>query len=176
MASFPSSRHSARGTSRAGAGRSSRGIRAPGARPGSSRPPPGGLAAALHALGDALDRDLGDRLSADGWPAISPTRLRLLEHAAPPGTGLPALSRALGVSRQAVHQLVCALRHDGLVTAGGGQETGRPRPVVLTDRGIQLVSAARAHRAELEQDLERRLGAEGAQALESLFALVRSAE
>lgn len=167
MASFASSRRPARGSTRVGATPSRRGLPTP----------PGGLAAALHALGDALDRDLAERLAADGWPAITPARLCLLEHAAPPGADLPTLRRALGVSRQAVHQLVSALERDGLLTAPGGPDVvQRPRTVVRTEPGTRLVRAAAAHRAGLEQQLEGRLGMEGAQALRSWFALVRSAE
>ncbi len=176
MASFPSSHRPVRGTTRIGAVKGRPGYGDGQATLAGGGPPPGGLAAVLHALGDTLDRDLGERLVADGWPEITPTRLRLLEHAAPLGVDLPALSRVLGVTRQAVHQLVTVLERDGLVAMQDDRGDRRARTIALTDQGRRLVGAARAHRAELERNLERRLGAEGSQALESWFALVRSVD
>jgi len=88
----------------------------------------------------------------------------------PSGTRPTVLADRLGVSRQAVHQLIGPLRDQGLVELVADPQSGRSKLVCLTDRGRESVAVAERGLAALEDQLTTMLGSDEANALSRLLA------
>ena len=92
-------------------------------------------------------------------PRLRPAHTALFPHIALEGTRLTALADALGVSKQAVGQLVDELEHMGVVARRPDPADGRARLVVWTARGRAGLLAGLETLAALERDLRSAIGA-----------------
>jgi DNA-binding MarR family transcriptional regulator len=93
---------------------------------------------------------LHDRLRARGWTDVRPAFGFVLLAARDRPTSVTELAELMGVTKQAASKLVDAMVSGGYVRRGAGAEDGRQRPVSLTGRGEELLSAVEQVYAELE--------------------------
>lgn len=113
------------------------------------------LAWLLLRASQQLDHQLRERLVRTGWPSLSPAQSLLFAHLPAAGVSPAGLARALGVSRQAVHQLVGGLVQMGLLAVAVDPARRRGRLVVVTASGRALTREAAAVLADLEDDYGR---------------------
>ena len=100
-----------------------------------------------------FDRQLLDRLEAEGWPRLSSAQSLVFPHLVREGISAAALARALGVSRQSAHELAGGLVRLDLVRSVADPASRRQRRLVLTSRGNALAADARRILADLEEEL-----------------------
>lgn len=101
---------------------------------------------------------LPTRLEEAGWPEITRAQSNLFGHLGREGTRPSELARRIGVTRQAVHQTAQELIELGFVELAPDPTSRRAKLVVLTPRGRELVTEARAILRDLENELARRIG------------------
>ena len=104
------------------------------------------------------DAALRSRLSALGWPEMTPAQSLVFASIDTDGTRSTELARRIGVSRQAVHQTVAELIDEGLLDLVPDPDDGRAKLVVITGEGRRNISAARRAFAEIEAELATRIG------------------
>lgn len=105
-------------------------------------------AAWRHAFARELEAD-GQYLGASG---------DVLLHLPPDGLAQHILSDRMGLSKQAVQQLVDRLETQGAVTREPDLIDKRMKRVVPTPRGLALLDARRRIEARLDESLRQRLG------------------
>lgn len=112
-----------------------------------------------------------------GRPALRPAHTSLFPHLDLEGTRIVDLAARVGVTKQAVSQLVAELEAMGVVTREPDPEDGRARRVVLTELGRAGFFDGLAVLGELERELEAELGARRLADLHATLArLVERAE
>lgn len=89
--------------------------------------------------------------------------MTLIPHLELEGTRITTLADRLGISKQAVGQLVDDLEELGVVSRTSDPEDGRAKLVRFTDRGRVGLLEGLALLAELEQELELVVGASALQ-------------
>jgi DNA-binding MarR family transcriptional regulator len=111
------------------------------------------------------------RVNAEaGETMLREAHTRLLPHLqAPEGVRVTDLARTLGVTKQAVQQLVADLRLRGVVTLRPDPEDARARRVVLTDLGVQAMLHGTGVLLGLEREVAPRLGRSDVRALRRLL-------
>ncbi len=107
-----------------------------------------------HDFDQALLAALGDRLSVN----LTSAQPLLFAELPLKGARQSELARALGVSRQAINELVGALQRLGLVEVVPDPESGRSKLIRPTERGRDSIRVARNVFAELETELRHRIG------------------
>ena len=124
-------------------------------------PPAGGAPLArLFAIAyRQLIDGLHDRLQAQGWTDVRPAFGFVLLAAREQPTSVTELAALMGMTKQAASKLVDAMVSGGYVRRGAGAQDGRQRPVSLTGRGEQLLSAVEQVYAELEDHWATVIGA-----------------
>ncbi len=120
----------------------------------SSAPSAGGPPLArLFAIGyRQLIDSLHDRLQARGWTDVRPAFGFVLLAARDQPTSVTELAGLMGMTKQAASKLVDAMVGSGYIQRGADPRDGRQRPVSLTGRGEELLSAVEQIYAELEED------------------------
>jgi DNA-binding MarR family transcriptional regulator len=106
-----------------------------------------------------LDERALARINAAG-PGLElrPSHTRLLPHIDREGTRLVELARRLGVTKQAVGQLVAELERLGALELVPDPADGRAKLVRFTARGLGAIRHGLGVLRELETELERRIG------------------
>lgn len=92
-------------------------------------------------------------------PALRPAHTRLFPHIDREGTRLTELARRVGITKQAVGQLVDELCTLGALELVADPTDGRARRVRFTSRGIAAIQHGLGVLADLEQELAREVGA-----------------
>ncbi len=107
-----------------------------------------------------LDERALERINrAGGAPvAIRPAHTSLFPHIDKEGTRLTELARRLGVTKQAVGQLVGDLEQMGMLERVDDPVDGRAKLVRFTDRGLRGIEHGLSVLRGLESQLEHRLG------------------
>lgn len=108
-------------------------------------------------------------------PVIRPSHLRLFPHIAPEGTRPGEIAWALGISKQAVQQLVDELRELDVVEVLPDPVDGRARRVRLTERGRERIAGGLGVLAEVEAELTKEVGRGRMKALAELLREVTAA-
>lgn len=124
-----------------------------GSAPSAGRPPSadGPPLARLFAIGyRQLIDGLHDRLRARGWTDVRPAFGFVLLAARDQPTSVTELAGLMGMTKQAASKLVDAMAGGGYIQRGTDAQDGRHRPVTLTSRGEELLSAVEEIYAELE--------------------------
>jgi len=100
--------------------------------------------------------------SADryGYGFVTPAMNRLFAHMPRKPISISALARRLAVSRQAVHQTVIEACRRGILERVAHESDARLRKVRFTKKGRSMTRSAALAVREIEEELERRLGAE----------------
>ena len=135
---------------------------APGAAAGGApRAPSGGppLARLFAIAYRQLIDGLHDRLQARGWTDVRPAFGFVLLAAREQPTSVTELAALMGITKQAASKLVDAMVSAGYVRRGADPQDGRQRPVALTGRGGELLSAVEEVYTELEDHWAKVIGA-----------------
>jgi DNA-binding MarR family transcriptional regulator len=126
-----------------------------GVAPPAARPP----LARLFAIGyRQLIDGLHDRLQARGWTDVRPAFGFVLLAARDQPTSVTELAGLMGMTKQAASKLVDAMVSGGYIQRGSDPQDGRQRPVSLTGRGEELLSAVEQIYAELEDGWAELIG------------------
>jgi len=118
----------------------------------------------VPALVQLLARSGAERLRADfadqGMGGLRPLHALLLIPLLGGGRHASDLAETLGVSRQAVAQVVTRLEGDGYLTRIADPGDARARLICLTPRGRAALRAMRSSAGAIEDEWRERLGAE----------------
>jgi DNA-binding MarR family transcriptional regulator len=117
-----------------------------------------------------FDDGLRQSLREAGFGDITTAQSMVFPYLDDAGMRPTELARRLGLTRQAVQQLVAGLAAQGLVELVPDRASGRSKLVRLTRRGRRSVKVALETLDELESDLARRLGKNNADHLRNLLA------
>ena len=123
--------------------------------------PPGGdppLARLFAIAYRQLIDSLHDRLQARGWTDLRPAFGFVLLAARDQPTSVTELAGLMGITKQAASKLVDAMISGGYIQRGTDPHDGRQRPVSLTGRGEELLSAVEQVYAELEDRWAKLIG------------------
>jgi DNA-binding MarR family transcriptional regulator len=129
---------------------------------GVSENPADNGARTVPALVQLLARHGTERLRADfaaaGMPSLRPVHALLLVPLLGGGRHASSLAADIGVTRQAVAQVVATLERDGFVQRVTDPGDARAKLVCLTPRGRAALRAMRATALAAEEDWRQRLG------------------
>ena len=115
--------------------------------------------ARLFAIGyRQLIDSLHDRLHDRGWADVRPAFGFVLLAARDQPTSVTELAALMGMTKQAASKLVDAMVSGGYIQRGTDPQDGRQRPVTLTGRGEELLSAVEQVYAELEDGWAKLIG------------------
>ena len=107
-----------------------------------------------------------------GTPRPRPAHMALFPHIDLEGTRPSELARRVGVSKQAVGQLVDELEAMGVVERRPDPDDGRAKRVAFTDAGLRSILDGLAHLRRVEAELAEAIGEDAMGALrEGLLAL-----
>jgi DNA-binding MarR family transcriptional regulator len=93
-----------------------------------------------------------------GYPWVAEARGAVIGHLRPGGLPQSDIAGLLGVSKQAVQQLVDDLVAEGAVERVADPHDARSRIVRLTSRGMRFVADGNAVKREIERSYSRRIG------------------
>ena len=106
-----------------------------------------------------LDECALERVNRGGTSVeLRPAHTSLLPHIDREGTRLTELARRLGVTKQAVGQLVGELESLGMLTRIDDPEDGRAKLVCFTERGLEAIHQGLSVLRGIESELEQRIG------------------
>lgn len=105
-----------------------------------------------------VDESLQASLEAAGWERMSRTRSMIMVSVTA-GINRPAdLARSLGVSRQAIHQLLLGLREEGIIELVPDPRDRRAKVVQFGAEADQIRADAAKIMLGIEKELAKRLG------------------
>lgn len=113
----------------------------------------------LHAFYWA-DESLQNYLKAGGWPQVSRTQSMIMVNISDGITRPIDLARNLGISRQAVQQVLADMEEQGLVHLVPDPNDARAKIVRFSSRGQGIGDAAQQAMVLIERELERRVGSQ----------------
>ncbi len=105
----------------------------------------------------------GMRAAGHGW--FTEARASLLGHLSRAGNRQAMLIERMGISKQAVQQLLDGLEAEGIVERVSDPHDARGKLVRYTAKGLAALQDGDAIKFQIEQGYKRRLGAEGLAAL-----------
>lgn len=105
-----------------------------------------------------FDEQLRARLAERGWPGITRSQSLVLANVANGVTRPSRIAEHLGVTRQAMSQLLGEMAARGLVDLVPDPDDARAQRVASAAAGVTIREAARAILRDLEQELEQRVG------------------
>jgi DNA-binding MarR family transcriptional regulator len=112
-----------------------------------------------------------------GRPILRPSHTALFPHIDRGGTRITELAKRIGITKQAVSQLVDDLEKIGVVERVADPDDQRARRVIFTDRGKRGLLDGLEILTSLEQDLRVAIGTERVDGLrESLVAILAMLE
>ncbi|MBC7955165.1 MAG: MarR family transcriptional regulator [Cytophagales bacterium] len=98
---------------------------------------------------------------AAGHPVFAEARAQLIPHIDREGTRQSDLVLRMGLSKQAVQQLVVGLERDGLIERLPDPDDARGKVVAFTERGQAMLTDANDVKKTIEKEYRTQLGAEG---------------
>ena len=105
-----------------------------------------------------LDESLQLQLEAEGWPRVSRARSMLMMCVAA-GINQPSnISKSLGISKQATHQLLRGMIDDEFVELAPHPEDKRAKIVRFNENSASIRRAADKALRDIESRLEQRIG------------------
>jgi DNA-binding MarR family transcriptional regulator len=93
-------------------------------------------------------------------PGLRPSHYRLLDYTPSEGIRLTDLAHRANITKQALGEFVATLAAAGLVQVAPDPNDGRARLVTLTRDGRRVQDQIRRTIGAIEQDLQRRVGAQ----------------
>ena len=93
-----------------------------------------------------------------GHGFMAEARGAVIGHLRPAGAPQAAIATSLGISKQAVQQLVDELEAEGVVSRIPNPEDARGKLVILTARGAEAIREGNRVKRQIEQRYRERLG------------------
>ena len=123
-----------------------------------------------------LDEEALRRSAArQGAPRLRRSHTALLPHIALEGTRVSELAERVGVSKQAISELVDELESAGVVRRSPDPDDARARRVSFTQRGLDGLLQGLALLRELEAELARAIGEQRMRDLHAALAAILAA-
>ena len=94
----------------------------------------------------------------EGQPRPRPAHMALFPHIALEGTRQSEVARELGISKQAVGQLVGELEAMGILERRPDPDDGRAKRVVFTKQGLEGMLEGIEHLRRIENELAKAIG------------------
>lgn len=133
--------------------------------------------ASIDHIGLALWRaaqDWRNRMRAElaerGYPWHQSAAGEVLAHLGPSGISQALLTERMGLTKQAVQQLVDQLEAQGVVGRAPDPNDGRAKRIVLTELGLRDFAERNRVKRLIEQQYREKLGSEAFAALEAALA------
>lgn len=104
-------------------------------------------------------------------PEMTRSHSMLYSYLDPEGSQPAELARRIGISRQAVHKTLNEMTGLGLIELVPNPDDQRAKVVIPTERGREQIALARQVLAELERELEERIGSERMAGLRAALAV-----
>lgn len=105
-----------------------------------------------------LDRCLQDNLAPMGWPTLSRTESQIMLLASAGITRQVEISKALGLTRQAINQSLGLLKERGLIDIHPDPADGRCKIITFAEEGRQMRQDALRVIEQMENELADRIG------------------
>lgn len=105
-----------------------------------------------------MDEGLQNHLRAAGMPGLSRTQSLIMTNVADGVTRPAELARRLGISRQAVQQLLADMQQRGLLELADDPADARAKIIRYSSRGVQIGEITVRALEHLDDEIERRLG------------------
>lgn len=126
----------------------------------------------LWSAADAWKAAYTDAMVDDGFGYFAGAGSAILQFLGPQGARPAKVAQRLGITRQAVQQLIDTLEADGIVERTPDPNDGRAKIVRLTAKGAEAHWRGNIAKAALEARVKKALGAEGLARLKSDLARV----
>ena len=110
------------------------------------------------------------RAAGHGW--FTEARASLLGHLSRAGSRQAMLIERMGISKQAIQQLLDGLEAEGIVERAADPRDARGKLVRYTAKGLAALQDGDAIKFQIEQGYRRRLGADGLAALMQALAAI----
>lgn len=131
----------------------------------------------IHHIGVALWRAAHDwrnqmraELATRGYPWHQSAAGEVLAHLGPSGISQALLTERMGLTKQAVQQLVDQLEAQGVVGRAPDPNDGRAKRIVLTELGLRDFAERNRVKRLIEAQYREKLGPEAFAALEAALA------
>ena len=99
-----------------------------------------------------------DAMIEAGHPWYAEARSSVIPHIGPGGTRQSEVVRRMGLTKQAVQQLVDDLEQEGIVRRQADPEDGRGKIIRFTKKGIAALQDAQSVKRRIEDELRTELG------------------
>jgi len=99
------------------------------------------------------------RMATDGFPEVRFNDGVVIQHLVAEPLSITALARRMGVTQQAASKAVVDMQRRGLLAGRRSSADARVTLLELTDRARTAIEAARTHRAALDAELTKEIGA-----------------
>ena len=119
------------------------------------------------------NQEFVDRMQKVGHEWFTPARSTLMGSIAPRGTKQGVLVDRLGISKQAVQQLIDGLEEDGILERVADPDDKRGRIIRLTDKGRAAMKDANRIKLEIEAGYRARIGDDEFALLSELLGKLR---
>jgi DNA-binding MarR family transcriptional regulator len=119
-----------------------------------------------------MSAEVAEELALRGHAGTTPTHHSAMEAIDRGATDASALSRALGISRQAAAKTIHSLEQLGYIERGIDAGDARRRPLKVTQRGRERIRLGAAAYEQILLRLEARVGAATVAELERLLHLI----
>ncbi len=116
-----------------------------------------------------LDNCVQKNLVARGWQSVSRTESQIMLLSAAGLTRPADLARTLGVSRQAINQVLTGMRERGLLELVPDEADRRAKRISFSEEGRGIREATLQIMTEMEAELSRRLGPDTLAQLQSVL-------
>ena len=93
-----------------------------------------------------------------GYPYFADARSNILRHVAPNGTAQAMIVKRMGLSKQAVQQLIDDLVKDGVIAKKPDPVDGRSNIIGLTQAGLAALHDANVVKRKIEQKFAKLVG------------------
>lgn len=103
-------------------------------------------------------RRFADEMAARGYPWHREARGEVLAHLGPSGRAQSELTAAMGMTKQAVQQLLDQLERDGVIKRVSDPSDKRARRIELTELGLRDYAAQTMVKRAIEERYRIRLG------------------
>lgn len=117
-----------------------------------------------------FDEALRATLKSGGWETVTRAQSLLLANITAGEHRASRLAKNLGVSRQAISQMLAELEARGLIDISADPNDGRAQVVNFSPRSAALRDAAAASLNLLEEELRQRIGAKNFEGLRGALA------
>lgn len=118
------------------------------------------IGVALWRAAAAWRTEFRDEMARRGYPWHASAAGEVLAHLGPSGISQGVLAERMGVSKQAVQQLVDQLEGQGVIAREADPADGRARRLVLTELGLEDFAERNRVKRAIEARYRDRLGAD----------------